>query len=410
MVTSTPTATGSETGGSRRTLRIFRAVALGHYGIDTFSSMAPVLVTFLRGTLSMSGAQMGLAVGLQQFLSGATQPLFGWVVDRVGSRIIGPLSVAWTMTFVSLAVLTAEVAESYLLFVTLLSLGALGSGAFHPQGTMHAATALEGRGATTTSIFFFCGQLGLASGPLVAGFLLDRFGTVGVPAFGAIFLAVPLFMALQMGSVRVNPAPAPFEATHVSSGEVRPFEGRVIGALAVVFACRGWLFIGTAAFLPALFDQKGWSATAQGAVTGAFWLGGAAAGVIAGILADRLGHRALVASTTLLGTLPLVLLPTTNGPLAFVLAITAGAFLGAPHSPLMVMAQNLLPMRAGLASGAALGYLFATGALASWAIGAMADHFELARVLQGGAAAGLLAAALVATLPRSSAKARDLSP
>ena len=386
-----------------RSLRIFRAVSVGHFGIDVFSSMAPVVVAFLRTPLQMSGAEMGFAVGMQQFLSGATQPFFGWVVDRVGSRVIGPFSVAWTMMFVSLAVVTAPLIESYWLFVLFLSLGAIGSGAFHPQGTMHAATAVEGRGATTTSIFFFCGQLGLASGPLIAGVLLDRLGPWGIGGFGAVFLLVPLFMIANMGSRALNPPPPP-RARPASGDEAaprRPLMPSVLVLLTAIFSCRAWLFIGTAAFLPALFQTKGWSATAQGAITGSYWLGGAAAGVIAGILADRLGRRALVFTTTFLGSLPLFLLPAAGGWWAFVLALLAGALLGAPHSTLMVIAQDLLPVRAGLASGLALGFLFAAGALSSWCIGFLADRFELLGVLQAGALLGVLAATLCLLLPAS---------
>lgn len=384
----------------RRPWRIFRAVAVGHFGIDVFSSMTPVLVAFLRAPLAMSGAQMGLAVGLAQFLSGATQPLFGWVVDRVGTRIIGPLSVAWTMTFVSLAIVTAPRAESYLLFVSLIALGALGSGAFHPQGTMHAATALAGRGATTTSIFFFCGQIGLATGPALSGTLLDTFGPVGVAVCGIGFLSIPIFMATQMGSRAANPAPFSVASTGAEVARPSTTPGTAL-LLAGVFGFRAWAFIGTAAFLPVLFQVKGWSTTGQGFVTGSFWLGGGAAGVVAGILADRLGRRALISVTTLLGSLPLFFLPLSEGPWAFVLALLAGALLGAPHSTLMVVAQDLLSVRRGLASGLALGYFFAAGALSSLAIGILADRFALAPVLQAGALTGVVAAALSLLLPSS---------
>ncbi|MEM6704315.1 MAG: MFS transporter [Acidobacteriota bacterium] len=384
----------------RRPWRIFRAVAVGHFGIDVFSSMTPVLVAFLRGPLAMSGAQMGLAVGLAQFLSGATQPIFGWVVDRVGTRIIGPVSVAWTMSCVSLAIVTAPLAESYLLFVGLIALGALGSGAFHPQGTMHAATALAGRSATTTSIFFFCGQLGLATGPALSGSILDAYGPLGVGLCGVVFLSIPLFMATQMGSRAANPAPS---AVVVATQEQERPRTSVATALllAGVFGFRAWAFIGTAAFLPILFQEKGWSTTGQGFVTGSFWLGGGAAGVVAGILADRLGRRALVSVTTLLGSLPLFFLPQSEGAGAFALALLAGALLGAPHSTLMVIAQDLLSVRRGLASGLALGFFFAAGALSSLAIGTLADRFALAPVLQAGALTGVVAAALSLLLPSS---------
>ena len=382
--------------------RLLRAVTVGHLGIDVFNSMGPVLLAFLRAPLGLSAAQIGLAVGLHQFLAGATQPLFGWLVDRIGSRWVGPSSVLCTIGCICLAVALATQLGSFTLFLIPFALAALGSGAFHPQGTMHAATAIPGRAATTTSIFFLFGQLGLASGPPLAGLMLDRVGVSGIYLLGAAFSIVPLFMFVQMGSRRHNPPPAavPEESSrpHGTSGSFRwPFAV----LLALIFSCRAWAFIGTAAFLPLLFQTRGWSATGQGVLVGSFWLGGGIAGVLAGGWADRWGRRPVVFVTTLLGSVFLVFLPQFSGSLAVILALLSGAFLGAPHSTLMVVAQDLLPVRRGLSSGMALGFLFASGALSSWAIGLLADHFDLARVLSAGGAVGLAAALLAPMLPSS---------
>ena len=84
--------------------RIFAAVTVGHLGIDIFNSMGPVLLAFLSVPLNLSAAQIGLAVGLFQVLAGTTQPAFGWLVDRVGSRFLGPFSVAFNLACMALAV------------------------------------------------------------------------------------------------------------------------------------------------------------------------------------------------------------------------------------------------------------------------------------------------------------------
>ena len=82
-------------------------------------------------------------------------------------------------------------------------------------------------------------------------------------------------------------------------------------------------------------------------------------------------------------------------------ALLTGAFLGAAHSILIVVAQALLPVRQGLAGGLALGYFFGIGALASFAIGSLADVWSLATVIQWGALPGFLAALLTLALPTS---------
>jgi FSR family fosmidomycin resistance protein-like MFS transporter len=381
-------------------------VTSGHLAIDIFNSMGPVVVAFLRVPLGLSAAQVGLAVGSYQFLAGATQPPFGWLADRIGSRILGPLSVLWTIGLVSLALLLATRTGSYGLFLAVFSLAALGSGAFHPQGVLHSSrAAATERAATATAVFFLCGQVGLAGGPILSGYLLEHSGPGGIYVLASIALPVGVLMAVGLrhtgarGEVAVTRPAAPLHphaTLHVA---------RVVTLLAVIFTCRGWVTIGTAAFLPALFQAAGWAPSRYGIVTGLYWLGAGIAGVVGGRVADRWGRRPVVGVATLAGAALLVVLPIARGSWAFAVALLAGALMGAAHSILIVMAQALLPVRQGLASGLALGYLFGAGALSSLAIGVLADAWGLARVIQGGALVGLLAAVLTAFLPPSRPRA-----
>jgi FSR family fosmidomycin resistance protein-like MFS transporter len=189
-------------------------------------------------------------------------------------------------------------------------------------------------------------------------------------------------------------------ATAAQSGTT-PHVARVVTLLAIILTCRGWVTIGTAAFLPALFHAAGWSPSQYGIVTGLYWLGAGIAGVVGGRVADRWGRRPVVGVATLAGAALLLVLPIARGGWAFIVALLAGALMGAAHSILIVMAQAYLPLRRGLASGLALGYLFGAGALSSFTIGVLADAWGLAPVIQGGAAVGLLAAVLTAFLPPS---------
>ena len=388
----------------------FLAVTVGHLTIDVFNSMGPVLVAFLRQPMSLSAGQVGLAVGAYQFLGGVTQPPFGFLADRIGSRWLGPLSVLWTVTFVGLAVYAAETTGHYWTFLGFFSLAALGSGAFHPQGTMHASQAVAGRAATTTAVFFLCGQIGLAGGPAITGTLLERVGPRGI--YWLTLFSLPTLALMAVGLRSSGPTRLSEQADGRDAAEIGSGSPKIVALLTVVFTCRGWMMIGTGAFLPVIFQQAGFRPTLYGIATGLFWLGAGISGVAAGHLADRWGRRPVVATTTLIGGLLLVPLPVVAGAWAFVLALGAGAFLGAAHSILIVMAQGLLPVRRGLASGLALGYLFGIGAVASVIIGLLADIWGLIPVIQGGALLGLLAAGLTVLLPpsRSTAPSDELSP
>lgn len=386
--------------------RIFAAVTVGHLGIDIFNSMGPVLLAFLREPLGLSFAQIGLAVGLYQVLAGTTQPIFGWVVDRVGSRFLGPVSVAVNLTCIGLAVYAAGATGSFALFLIPFALAAVASGAFHPLGVMHASTASVSRSATFTAIFFLFGQVGLATGPVLAGAALDWAGLTGIYWLVLVVTPVPLFMAFAMGPRRLHSTPPatqseqkPEAAAAEAPGRRPPARVGIIALLGFVFASRSWAVFGTMSFLPLLLAQQGFSSRAQGLASSLFLVGGAVTAVFAGAWADRWGRRPVIFLTTLLGSLLLVFLPG-SGNWTFALAVPCGALLGASHSVLIVMAQSLLPWRRGLSSGTALGFLFATGGIASWAIGDLADRFELASVLQAGAAVGAVSAVAALLLPK----------
>ncbi len=388
--------------------RIFAAVTVGHLGIDIFNSMGPVLLAFLQAPLGLSAAQVGLAAGLYQVLAGATQPAFGWLVDRVGSRFLGPFSVAFNFVCMGLAVAAASATRRFALFLVPFALAAVASGAFHPLGVMHSSTVNLARSATFTAIFFFCGQLGLTMGPILAGLALDRAGLTGIYWLLLLVTPVPLFMVFAMGPRRFHSTPATAQpngnqaaaAGEAFAGRRRPVRGGVIALLGLVFASRSWAMFGTMAFLPLLLSQQGYSSLTQGSASALFLLGGAVTAVFASAWADRWGRRPVVFLTTLLGSLLLGVLPG-SATWIFAVVLPCGALLGASHSVLIVMAQELLPWRRGLASGTALGFLFATGGIATWGIGELADRFELAAVLQAGAVVGLVSAFASLLLPTS---------
>lgn len=378
----------------------YLAVTAGHLGIDVFNSMGSVLAAYLVAPLSLTAAQVGLAVGVYQFLAGATQPGFGWLADRIGSRWMGPLSVAWAVGGVAGAFWVANTSRRFDLFLLIFAVAALGSGAFHPQGTLHSGRAPGRRSESSTAIFFLCGQLGLTAGPAIAGLLLAWVGPPGIYglALAELPLVIFMFWGLRATSHREH---LDHHAQAERSGVPRPFSARAIALLVAIYSLRGWAIIGTASLLPLMFQEAGFGSTGYGVLTGLFWLGGAITGVLAAGWAARFGRRTVMATTTALGALLLIVLPMSTGWVTFFLAVATGACLGAAHSILIVVAQALLPVRQGLAGGLALGYFFGIGALASFAIGALADIWSLAPVIQWGAAPGILAAILIMALPSS---------
>src|SRR4029079_5252511 len=101
-----------------------------------------------------------------------------------------------------------------------------------------------------------------------------------------------------------------------------------------------------------------------------------------GTLADRFGGRAVILGSLGLTVPAILLFAQFPGPIAFVTGALVG-FSAASTAPLMlIMAQQLMAGRAGVASGLILGLGFVTGAIGVPVMGAVADAFGIAAAIR----------------------------
>jgi FSR family fosmidomycin resistance protein-like MFS transporter len=122
-------------------------------------------------------------------------------------------------------------------------------------------------------------------------------------------------------------------------------------------------------------------------------------------MADRVGRRAMMIGSALISAplLGLLLLAmNAQAPLLAICALVAalGFTLVASQTAFVVLGQEFLPNRIGIASGVTLGLAISLGGAFSPVLGAIADRFGIGATLE--AIIGLLLLAVVAgcTLPR----------
>lgn len=408
--------------------RLFWAVGLGHLMIDTFNSIGPVLLAFLSvSTMPISNTQLGLAASLYTLTASLSQPFFGWLGDKTGGRLLAAGGLLWTVSLLMVAVTIAQTGN-YWLMLPPFALAALGSGAFHPVGAMHASESDKTRAATNTSYFFMMGQTGLAIGPALTGFLLDRAYThagtftaalgpvldgvlfergsmTSIYAMGLIALPVVAMMVLHIPGVDKYSQMQAGNGTQTRlSDTLRAIPVKPFLLLALVVAMRSLANPGAVAFFPRLFQSKGWAASDYGLITSSFWFASGVAGVLCGFLADRFDRRHIIAASLILSAPTMYLLPLLDGTAAFVMALLAGALTGGIHSLIVLLAQSMMPGRKGFASGAILGFVFATGALGSLFIGSLSDSIGLAGAIQFTAVLTALSGLLELALPHEPKK------
>lgn len=372
--------------------RLFLAVASGHFAIDVLNSTGPVLMAVLAVSMKLSYGQIGLALTLYTLTGALSQPVFGFIVDRLRVRpvFLGGVGALWMIGCLSIMALQT----SWALILPFFLLASLGSGLFHPIGTSTASTVNLARAGSATSLFFFSGQLGLAIGPAISGRLFESSGSLGLLPLCALAVIPALLMLTAPG------LPAAHGVVSRAPTTTARTAGLFVAAFIVLVAVRSSIQAAYTAFLPTLFAGRGWDPSWYGALSGTFMLTAAFGNVITGEFADRFGMRAATVWPLLLSVpagLACLWAPTPT--IAFAACALAGLLIGGQHSVLVVHAQRLLPARQGFAAGLILGFTFAAGGVGTWLGGLAADSVGLLTVMQVITLCALPIALLAATLP-----------
>jgi FSR family fosmidomycin resistance protein-like MFS transporter len=377
----------------------FQAVSITHFLVDVLNSSRSLLVAILAVSLGLSNTQVAIALLLYNIGNALTQPFFGWLADRIGPRWLVIGGIGWMIFFYSLAALAPPWPA-----LLALTIAGLGSGAFHPTGTMVASEASHHHRTQATSVFFMSGQIGLFAGPVLAGLLLASFGRPGYLVLPA--LAVVGFISAWKWLLNkpLDPVDLEREGDVASPDHLRPshYYRRAI-LLSIIILCIGTVSIAAINFAPKLFTELGYSPAYVGLLSGLFMLGSAAGGVIGGTLADRWNGRMVIFLAAGASIIPIFLYIPAGGLGRFILLPLAGFFVGMPHSILVLMVQALLPGQRAMASGIALGFMFFSGSLGSLAVGLIADNIGLAYALRLTALLPLITITATLFLPRSSA-------
>ncbi|MGH7765016.1 MAG: MFS transporter [Candidatus Dormibacteraceae bacterium] len=345
---------------------------LGHLTVDSYVGVIPVLYPLLIHRFSLSLATVGLVSLAYSGSASVSQPLFGLLADRFGTRLTG-LALGWTaLTFALVGFV-----DTFPLLLGLALLSGLGSGAFHPLGALDVRALLPvWRRSFGMSIYVTAGTVGVALGPLIGIVVFGAFGVHGTGLLVLPGLATGGYLLWRMrGRVRA----AARGARSASSPAAVP-----VFALAMVIGVmmsRSWTVNVFQAFTPTWYQQMGYGPAFYGPLATTLVLASAVGTVGCGTLADRYGRRTVILVTLVL-SIPAVLLYTMfPGPWAFASAILIG-FLAASTAPLMLlMAQQLMVARAGLASGLVMGLGFVTGAIGIPINGAIADSIGLQKSL-----------------------------
>jgi FSR family fosmidomycin resistance protein-like MFS transporter len=368
--------------------RDYHAVAITHFFTDVLNSGRSLLVAVLAISLGLTNAQVGLALLIYNVGNALSQPLFGLLADRIGPRRIVVGGIGWMIFWFALAAVAGE-------WIALLAVtvAGLGSGAFHPSGTMVASQSSQARRTQATAIFFMSGQLGLFFGPILTGIVLQLMGRPGflvlpliaLSAFVSSWRWIDDTLQRKRGALDIQPAASrAYRSAKLDAFPRSRDAASLINAisLSLIITVIGTVSVTTTNFAPKLFTEMGLPTAQVGVLTGLLMLGSAVGGIIGGTLADRVGGRRIIALSMAAAILPIYFYIPVDGIGRYLLLAAAGLFVGMSHSILVLRAQSLFPGRRAMASGLALGFMFFAGSLGSYTVGFVADAIGLATALQ----------------------------
>ena len=361
----------------------FISIALNHLAVDLLNSQRSMLLVYLAPSLGIQNAGIGLISLIYAMVASLSQPIFGWIADRYNLPWLSGISLVWMIVWLSFSALGLG---NYVI-VTLI-VAALGSAAFHASGTEKATSRsqmiLLGKVATGASLFFLFGQVGLAFGPALGGVLIERYGSEGILFLTFCSLPIAVFCIYKLHINKVAFIEVQQTSSIKNENMAIEYGNKVlfIGIFALLVMFRTAPQVASMTFIPKLFFDRGYSPGAYGVVTTVFMGGTALGGLVGGYLSDIMGRWKVILWSLLASVLPMYYYPIMDGTMLYVLVFLSGLFNGGSHAVIVVIAQSLLPSRRALASGLIMGFMFASGALGSYAIGIAADYYSLVSAMQ----------------------------
>ncbi len=173
-------------------LRVVAPVCAAHFLSHYYMIMLAPLFAFVRADYGVSYTDLALALAAFNVVSAVLQTPVGFLVDRIGARLVLIVGVALGTA----AFAVAGIVDSFVVFIAMYAVAGLGNTTYHPADysllSHHSAPARLGR---VFSFHTFAGILGAAVAPATLLAMQSRFGWRGAYV-GAAMLGVAVLALL----------------------------------------------------------------------------------------------------------------------------------------------------------------------------------------------------------------------
>jgi FSR family fosmidomycin resistance protein-like MFS transporter len=294
--------------------------------------------------------------GVLIFFSSVTQPVYGYLSDRLHSRAFTIATPAIAGAFICALCL----APGFAWLAPFAIVGGSAIAAFHPQASAWAATLGSGGRGGALAIFITAGTLGTASGPIYFSAVMSIVG------FDRLYwAAVPGVIVSVMLLWRMPHAHAP-EISDRAGTDWSALQS-VRKPLAIHYSLvfiRSVVQITYAQLLPLyLHRERGYDLLQANYVLSLYLICGAVGGFAGGHLADRFGGERVIRISFLASVPFLVLFFATTGAVSIAALCAGGCILLFTIPVHVLMAQSLAPGQTGTVSALMMGFAWGMAGL-----------------------------------------------
>jgi len=352
---------------------------MGHFFVDLNQGALPAMLPFLVAAGGLTYAQAGGLSFATALTSSLTQPIFGFLADKLSKIWLLPLGVLLAGCGLSLIGFFPN--HYWLMFAAAMFSG-IGIAAYHPEGARMANRLSGAKKAGSMSIFTVGGTLGIGTGPLLVTPALVYMGLRGsfVLAIPAIFMCILLFF---LSSGMSNFAETKVKEENKEKGELKN-EWLKFLWVGIGITCRSIVAHGLNIFVPLYWVHVLNQSIATGGLILSFMIfTGAITTVIGGQLADRFGISKIMKIGWIIlipSTFFLTMIASPLFTILILVPISVGNYL--VTIPLIVLGQKCLPKNVGFASGITLGLAVSIGGVFAPILGSYADIHGLAATLR----------------------------
>ncbi|HJU25297.1 MAG TPA: MFS transporter [Rhodanobacteraceae bacterium] len=359
---------------------VLGAISFSHLLNDMMQSLIVAIYPLLKGDFHLSFFQIGAITLTFQLTASLLQPVVGLVTDKRPMPYSLPVGMCFTLAGLALL----SVAPSYAVLLAAVALVGCGSSVFHPESSRVARLASGGRFGFAQSIFMIGGNTGSALGPLLAGWVVLRYGR-GSVGWAVLIALLAIVVLLQVGRWYHNHLNerAKRRVRQDLPSYPKALVRRTIAVLLLLLFSK-YFYLASISSYYEFYLIHHFGLTARNATIHLFvFLAAVAAGsIIGGPVGDRIGRKTVI-WVSILGVAPFtLLLPHVGLAWTTALSVVIGIGIASAFPAIIVYAQDMLPHRIGVVSGLFYGFSFGMGGIGAAVLGAVADRFGIVFVYQ----------------------------